>query len=520
MRAALLSSRPRQGAGTARIASLPAPVQGWNTRDPLAQMKPLYAAVLENWFPADGEVQVRGGAETWATGGSGTVRTLISFAQNTGTKKLLACTDAGVYNATAGGAMGAAIAALTNGKLETVILTNSAGTNYLWGCNGTDKVQTYDGTTWAALDGASTPAILGPTVTDLNWCWMFKRRVFAVQKNSMNAWYGPIDSIAGTFSKFPLGAIFRRGGYLLSGANWTVDAGAGADDYCVFITSEGEVAVYQGINPASATSWSLVGVYFVGKPPSRRCFVNYGPDLAITTEFGELSLSQLLQSGLLSVDKALSSAIRPTFSQAVRDYAANTGWQALVYPARNALIVNVPIGVGVTQQLVMNTITGAWCSFLGWNTEHFVVHDGVLYFGLAGGSVAKAWDGTIAGDFGVDTVAVGVQAWNRFGASSWKQMVMARPLITIDNSTELGFGFSADFDRVSVTSTIPRGTVSVYPSWGSTLWGTALWAGELIRQKRWYHVSSEPGFAQAYLLQAATKDATIVSWSGTDFQVV
>ena len=520
MRQALLSSRARQGAGLASPVSVPAPVRGWNTRDPIAQMRPLYAAILENWFPMEGEVQMRGGSSSWATGGSGTVKTLLSFAQNNGTKKLFACTDSGVYDATAGGAMGAAVTSLTNGLLEAVVLTNSAGVNYLWGVNGADKVKTYNGTAWADLDGASTPAITGPTVTNLNWCWLFKRRIFAVEKNSMNVWYGPIDSIAGTFSKFPLGAIFKRGGSLLSGANWTIDGGQGADDYCVFITSEGEVAVYQGINPASATSWSLVGVYFVGRPPSRRCFANYGGDLVVTTEFGELSMAQIFREGLLSVDKALSGAIRPTFSQAVRDYRANAGWQTILYPARNALIVNIPISTSQSYQYVMNTITGAWCAFTGWDTQCFAVHDGVLYFGRPGGVVAKAWDGTITGDFTADITANALQAYNRFGRNEWKQMVLARPLLAVDDAVQLGFGFSADYDTSVVSSTIPRGSLSSFSYWGSAIWNTALWAGQLVRQKRWYHVSSEPGYAQAFLLQAATKNATIVSWSGTDFQVV
>lgn len=502
------------------MVSVPASVRGWNTRDPLAQMNPLYAQILDNYFPTEGQCEHRGGCESWADrAAAGTIRTLISFQPSTGTAKLLATSDNGFYNATATGAMGAAIHPLTDGRFESVIITNSAGTQFLWGCNGVDDVVVYDGTTFTDLNAGSTPAITGPVTADLNWCWMFKRRIFVIEKESMNAWYSPIDSIAGAFAVLPLGAIFRRGGYLLSGANWTMDGGLGPDDYCVFVTSEGEVAVYKGINPASASSWELVGTYFVGRPPSRRCFVQYGADLIITTEFGEISLSRLLQSGLLSVDKALTDVIRPTFAAAVRDYGANDGWQALIYPTRNALIVNVPTTDTTSGQFVMNTITGAWCGFSEWDAKCFVVHGGELYFGMAGGVVAKAWDGTIAGDFGAPVVATHFTAYNKFGSGGLKQVKLVRPLLTIDSGVQLAMGVSADYDTPRVTSTIPPGTASSFSYWDVALWDVSFWSLPPIRQKRWYHVSSETGFALAFFLQTSTSDATIVALSGLDFEL-
>lgn len=519
MRAALLSNRQQESAGTSRVVSVPAAVRGWNTRDPLAQMKPLYAQILDNLFPTEGQVELRGGCEAWATSSAGIIRTLISFQPSSGSEKLLAVSDTGFYDATAGGAMGATIKALTDGHFESVIITNSAGTQYLWGCNGVDDVVVYDGTTFTSLNAGSTPAITGVNTNTLNWCWAFKRRIFAVQEGSMNAWYGPIDSIAGPFAVMPLGAVFHRGGYLLSGASWTMDGGLGPDDYCVFITSEGEVAVYKGINPASAASWELVGTYFVGRPPSRRCVVQYGADLIITTEFGGISLSRLLQSGLLSVDKALTDAIRPTFAAAVRDYRANDGWQSLIYPTRNALIVNVPTTSTVSSQFVMNTITGAWCAFSGWNAKCFTVHEGVLYFGIAGGTVVRAWDGVISGDYGNDITATHFSAYNKFGSGGLKQVKLVRPLLTSDSGVQLSFGVSADYDPPVATSVIPRGSASSYSYWDVALWNVSFWSLPPIRQKRWYHVSSETGFALAFFLQAATNTAVVVTLSSLDFEL-
>lgn len=521
MRQAILSSRTAQFAAQPGLVSRAAPVKGWNTRDPVARLNSLYAQVLDNFYPVEGAVSMRTGREEWATGATGGTRTLLSFNTNTGSgSKLLAVSDAGIFDATAGGALGAAVHTLTNGLFEAVNITNSAGTNFIWGCNGVDKVAvSSDGTTWTALDGASTPAITGVTTTDLNWCWLFKRRIFAVVKNSMKCAYGPVDSIAGVFSTINLGAIFSRGGYLLSGANWTIDGGNGPDDYCVFITSEGEVAVYQGINPASAASWGLVGVFFAGRPASRRCFVPYGGDLVVNTELGLIPISRLIANKLLQPSEALSDTIRPTFTAAHRQYRTYNGWQNLVFPAQNALIANIPTSATEAVQFIMNAVTGSWCSFSGWNAQCWVVHQGLLYYGSADGAVSEAWSEDITSDEGSDIVGTILGVPERFGGTRQAQVGLFRPLVNTSGSVELRFGFVSDFDPAALTSIISRAGTYTGGVWGAGLWGVALWGGAVNTLRNWYSVSCDPGTYVAQYLQTATNDATIVQLAGIDYQI-
>jgi len=47
----------------ASVASLPAPVGGWNARDSLANMDETDAVTLENYFPTVSSVVLRGGYE-------------------------------------------------------------------------------------------------------------------------------------------------------------------------------------------------------------------------------------------------------------------------------------------------------------------------------------------------------------------------------------------------------------------------------------------------------------------------
>jgi hypothetical protein len=53
--------RPRSRKRVVRSATVPAPVAGWDAKNPLASMPPLAAVQLKNWFPQPGWVEVRRG---------------------------------------------------------------------------------------------------------------------------------------------------------------------------------------------------------------------------------------------------------------------------------------------------------------------------------------------------------------------------------------------------------------------------------------------------------------------------
>jgi len=61
----------------ARVASVPAPVGGWNARDSIANMEPLDAVQLINFFPTISNCVLRGGSTNWATGMTGQVQTIM-----------------------------------------------------------------------------------------------------------------------------------------------------------------------------------------------------------------------------------------------------------------------------------------------------------------------------------------------------------------------------------------------------------------------------------------------------------
>jgi hypothetical protein len=497
----------------ARVDTIPAPVGGWNARDPLAAMKRTDAVKLENWFPRVSDVVIRGGNEDYATGFADEPKAIAQYNPPTAINKMFASTDAGIYDITAGGAIGASVLARTEGYHSWVQMGVSGG-HYLMMFNGVDKPAYFDGTTWVAVDGASSPAITGITTTDIVSGNVFKRRLFFVPKDKLSFYYLAVDAVGGAATEFTLGPLCSRGGYLMAMATWTFDGGAGPDDYAVFITSEGEVVVFQGTDPGSSTAWSLVGVYFVGKPLGRKCFSKYGGDLILITEYGVFPLSKALQSASIDYKLALTNKIEGAFIEAARTYGPNQGWEAAIFPAQSALIFNVPTSPGSTyEQYLMNSTTKSWCKFTGWNARAFTVFGGELYFADED-RVAKAWTGRA--DDGANIVADAKTAYQNFGsASQLKKFGLFRPMMLVDAALSFSLGLSIDFENepplAEASFSVTSGAI-----WDTSLWDSAVWASGLEIKSDWQTPPARPGYWAAALLKVATKQVE-VQWVANDY---
>ncbi len=87
-----------------------------------------------------------------------------------------------------------------------------------------------------------------------------------MQEDSLRVWFLEPFAIQGTANLLDLGPIFDKGGAILCQSTWTLDGGSGADDLAVWVTTQGQVAVYQGLDPSDANNWALVGIPCVGVP--------------------------------------------------------------------------------------------------------------------------------------------------------------------------------------------------------------------------------------------------------------
>ena len=500
---AAIQDRARKAQGhqqTSLTASVPAPIGGWNARDSIADMPPTDAVVLINYFPTPTDVRVRKGYSNWTTGFGAQVESLMLYSGNT-VEKLFAASGSAFYDASSSGAVGAAVlSGLTNARWIHTNFTTTGGVRYLVTCNGADKVRIFDGATWTAVDGVSVPAITGVTTTTLKYVTSHKSRLWFAVKNTMEVWYGPVGGF-GAFNLFDLRAVFKRGGTVVALETWSIDGGYGLDDHLVIVSSNGEVAVYRGTDPSSANTWSIIGLYYFSAPTGMKPLYKFGGDLLLMCFDGMFQLSQSLQSSRVNTQVAVTDKIQFALATQISLTFGTFGWQITSTPTENALLINVPTTTsGVFEQYVMNTITGAWARFQGWNGACWETWRDQQYFG---GStyVGKAFDtygdnnNVISGD--LKTAA------NYFEArSQLKQWVMVRPVIITDGSPGILYDIEVDFQETPLTG-VPTFLPSSSSVWDTDNWDAGLWGGDPNVQKLWQFVGGL-GYCVSFHMKSST----------------
>ena len=508
----LRSKRPSKQE-IASVQTVPAPIKGWNTRDPLANMRPDYALVLDNWFPKSGAIGLRGGALSWATRSATTFKSVAAWRGATG-EKLFGIANNGIFDISAGGAIGAAVQSRTNGYSMSVNF-NTTGGSFLVIVNGTDDLVYTNGTTWTSLATFTIGA--GPSTIATNLLWnvnTYKRALYFIKKDSMSFFYLPIDQITGAVQEFPLGALFSKGGKLVAMGNWTIDGGVGQEDYSVFITSEGQCAVYLGTDPSSATTWALKGVYNVAPPMGRKCFCTLGGDLLVLTARGVFSLTKILREGKADESGAISAAIGEAFTEISNLTSQFEGWEILEYPSESALIVNIPLGDYTSaQQFVMNTETFAWCRFLGWSTFGYCFYKKEFYGALTD-KVGKFFVKSST-DFGASITANVKTAFNYYSPRSRiKSWRMLRPNLTIGGVVAVNMALDTDFGDTANFGAAVFSQLAT-SRWDVSAWDTAQWSAESGVRSEWLTVAADDSYCAATRLRVISREAT-VEWSATD----
>jgi hypothetical protein len=344
---------------------------------------------------------------------------------------------------------------------------------------------------------------------------LFKNRLYFTQKDTLNCWFLDVNSIGGAASPLYFGGIARNSGYLQAMGTWTLDAGQGADDYAVFVTSMGEVIVYNGTDPADPANWALKGVWQLGQTFNRRCFFKWAGDLLLLTQDGLVPLASALQSSRLDPRINLTDKIYYPISIAATNYFDQFGWQINYFASENMLILNIPVPSGI-EQYVMHTITKSWARFTGIQSYCWEVSgDADMHFG-SNGVVATLYSSL--SDDGNNISATAQQAYSYFdSAGQLKRFMMVRPILQSTGGVPAVLcGLSVDFDTQS-----QLGAVSFNPStqsegiWDAAKWDGNVWAGGLITTKIWQGVTGL-GFSGSVNLNAVSRNIEL-HWASTDY---
>ena len=488
MRVARQSSTGRRAvklqAPLVKTTTLQAPVKGWASEDSDMEAEEGTAVILDNFFPEATVCRVRRGYESFATGVGGEIRTLMSYVSGTTQKLFAARSNGAIYDVTSAGVASISYSTdRTLGDYQWTMFGNTGG-QFLYAVNGADAPIYFDGSTW------TVPTLTGMTPANLIHVMAHKKRLWFIEKNTPKLWYLDTDAVQGELTEFDVSGQLTKGGHLMTMGSWTLDGGAGTDDLFVAISSEGEVVVYTGLDPSSATLWQLQGTYQIGEPIGRKSLYKLGGDLLCISRDGLLPFSiAFITDRAAGPQKAYTKRIRRAYADMVAIGAEEYGWQLEVHPPLQMALLNVPAIAGnPPQQFVFNVTTGAWARWTNHNATCWHHFQNELYFGGSEEIVFKANTG--ATDNGAAIPAYMLPAFGDLGYPGLNKYITGiTPLIVSDvpnDDARPSVVCAVDFTDPNYTNRV-AGEVSlgsgIFGVWDVTEWDNCVWFGELTTRK-------------------------------------
>lgn len=500
------SRRGRPAGPSIQSAHLPAPVGGLNTVSAGSAMPLSDCLQGYNVVAAELGLRSRLGYREWCTGLSGAaddyVRTVLPFtgsAKSGAQDRLFAATATGIWDVSASSmppieqVASFPIEVGDSGYGISHSFVTAAGVHYLLyadEANGLMRYSEATGTWESVAEGTGAGEINGVDPANLVFVTAFKRRLWFVERDTARAWYLPAGAIGGTAQPFDMGAQFRAGGPLVGLWNWTYDGGAGLDDSLVAISGGGDVAIYQGTDPANPAEFGLRGVWSLGgsPPAGRRIATDFGGDVLILSRLGVLPLSRLV-AGEVNKDTYVTAKVANLFNSLMLTRASLPGWSMRLHPEDNALVVTVPTYPGQpTEQLVMALAGRAWFRYRDLPIYSSEVWGGKLYFGTVDGRVCVN-DGYVDGISLADPNAFMPVQWSvltaftNLGTPRQKQVQLLRPTLLSESSApayEIQARYRYDFAELPPVSAM-AGDGS---TWDGGTWDRDVWSGEYQASQR------------------------------------
>lgn len=358
----------------------------------------------------------------------------------------------------------------------------------------------------ATSDGVAMPYYVGITGADtrtFSYVWVYKNRLWFIQKDSFTAWYLEPDSISGEASKFDMGADFTEGGKLLLGSGWSLDTSGdgGLSEQNAFFSDEGQVVVYQGLSPEPDQGWSKVGTYKIGKPLGKLAWQRAGGDIILATDIGYVPLSQAVNRDIAALSPgAVSYPIETAWNELVEE-RRSAEWKCAIWPEQQMVVIGTPTVADTSPMCVVaNARTGAWARFTGWHITSLCVFQGRMFFGSTEGKVIEAYVTGMDEDAPF-TASVIPQFLDMGSPASKKVPTLARA--TTRSSYDVVHKLNSNRDYQTTLPAPPSAApLDVSGVWGGAIWGESTWGGRRDKQtqQEWQSVGGE-GYALAPGLQ-------------------
>jgi len=512
-----------------------APTGGLNDLDPLSNMGPEFLIDVMNFYPDTGVLAVRPGYQEWTTGipeggGGCIVHSIMSYQALDGSTEIFAADYNYIYDITTPGANPPQVAEHSAGSNNPFIDTNfaTAAGQFLIAVDGF-VTMFYNGTAWARFMqvGAGTAdapgEIEGTDPNNFSFVLVHKGRLWFIEKNTMTAWYLPIDSMGGVIKPFFVGGLFKRGGYLQMLARWSADTGDGLDDRIVFITTMGEIASYSGNDPENAEDWFLDSIWYIAPPLSVHSTADYGGDILFLSRRGLVPLSSLVTNSITEIlySNTLTRRISRTLIKLASQPNPPFPIEISVHPDSAWVVINVfdrsgqdiLMGIpGKPVQLVMNFLTGAWGKF-DYPARTLRTVDRNILMGTDNGRVLVVTPGDykdnvlLDGSGGDSIKAYGFGAYTYLdNPAANKHAKLIRPNFHTEVKPSFRMRVLPDFRIDQYLTTPPPGIAAGNAKWNISNWDEANWAGHENVYRPWVSANIL-GYAFAWQLRVDTSSA-------------
>lgn len=519
----------------------PASVRGLSVSEPWTSMDPKTAVRADNVFLRRAGCSLRGGWRRWTTniGGIGTeaeVLSVMAYQSSSAVAavpKLFAAADDGnIYDVTdrTDESTVPAVDQALPGQAEPGILSwtnfSTAGVNYLCVVGAGIGYWTYDNAGGWVDRTANITGAGGAVASDFDFIMVWKNRIWFIKDNDTKAYYLAVNAIQGAAAEFDFGPLLVHGGDLQAMASWTLDGGDGVDDKLVLASSSGDVLIYGGTDPSSASTFGLIGRWFVGRPPSGRRFLSkYGGDLVMITESGFEYMSRMIQGhSLLDPNrdeeiKDLTRRYNEVIGERVRETRGELFWTLINLPSQEASILVTPDHQGSGSiQYAFGTLARGWSRMTNMPMLCAEEFQGDLYFGTTDGKMGLAYYGDSDDELTDGTSGEDLQAdvQTAFVPPSGDGVLLKRPLLVqaMMKATEaplMALRINTEWS-LGNPSNSPVYVPSEAGLWDVAHWDVGIWGGGDNTYLLWHGAEGLGGYFSLRVAFKGKPGTTFTGW--------
>jgi hypothetical protein len=472
-----------RGRPAAQVAHFSAPLKGLSHATELETADPLLASVLTNWVTEDDRITVRPGYIKMGQIAANTpISTLIPYYG--APTKLAAAAGASIYDT--GGAQLAT--GFGSDVWSWTSFSNLSTVDYTIMVNGVNGVRSWDGTTFADETAGVTipPAETWIHPLKFDKVLSHMNRLWFADSDNLAVYYLPVQQKTGALNFLPLNAMFKRGGTIEAIATWSLDGGKGMDDVLAIFSSNGEVALYSGVDPA--TNFQLVGIFRFDAPMSKDSVINFGGDLYVMISTGFVPMTTMIRAETEQLGKSDLSVMKE-FELISKNHHDDYGWQVILNHRTNHAICNMPDGLGGYQQLVRRMPGQIWSKWSNIPSRCWGWLDNHAYFGSGTGGIYRG--GTeYLNDNGAPINADVRFAWSNYRSVQKKNFKMMRLYTITDGLPRPYMDLEVDYNDLPPTN---QPDLTTGPSggsdWNTAAWDVDFWASSTQTKQNWQGVT-------------------------------